>query len=124
MIDDEFLISRKTALISAGVGLTAAALSACTTYGKQPAPAGHTTATQAAAPPTPNVIATTADVPVGSGVIIGDVVLTQPTPGVFKGFSGVHPRRLHRCRDRERHHRLPLPWQQIQCRRHRRQRAG
>ena len=32
-------------------------------------------------------IAKTADVPVGSGVIVDDVVITQPTAGEFKGFS-------------------------------------
>ena len=34
-----------------------------------------------------NAIAKTADVPVGSGVIVDEVVVTQPTAGVFKGFS-------------------------------------
>ncbi|WP_308494438.1 QcrA and Rieske domain-containing protein [Mycolicibacterium agri] len=29
----------------------------------------------------------TSDVPVGSGVIVGDVVVTQPSAGDFKGFS-------------------------------------
>ena len=32
-------------------------------------------------------IAKTADVPVGSGVIVDEIVVTQPTAGVFKGFS-------------------------------------
>jgi Rieske Fe-S protein len=36
-------------------------------------------------------LAKTADVPVGSGVILNDIVLTQPTSGVFKGFSTVCP---------------------------------
>jgi Rieske Fe-S protein len=35
----------------------------------------------------------TADVPVGSGVIVDDTVVTQPTAGVFKGFSTVCPHR-------------------------------
>jgi Rieske Fe-S protein len=30
-------------------------------------------------------------VPVGSGLIVGDVVITQPTAGVFEGFSTVCP---------------------------------
>jgi len=34
-------------------------------------------------------LAKTADVPVGSGVIVDDVVVTQPAAGDFKGFSSV-----------------------------------
>jgi Rieske Fe-S protein len=33
------------------------------------------------------VLAATADVPVGGGVIAGGVVVTQPTEGEFRGFS-------------------------------------
>ena len=50
-------------------------------------------ATSPPSPPTPpaeapgGAIAKTADVPVGSGVIVDDIVVTQPTAGVFKGFS-------------------------------------
>ena len=33
------------------------------------------------------MIAKTSDVPVGSGVIVGEVVVTQPVAGEFKGFS-------------------------------------
>jgi Rieske Fe-S protein len=85
MFNEEFVISRKNVIVGAGVGLSAIALSACTTYGKTPA-------TPVAPPPvggTPEGLAKTADVPVGSGVIVGDIVLTQPSPGVFKGFSAV-----------------------------------
>jgi Rieske Fe-S protein len=84
MSNEEFVISRKNVIVGAGVGLSAVALSACTTYGKTPAP-------PAASLPvgSPAGLAKTADVPVGSGVIIGDIVLTQPSAGVFKGFSGV-----------------------------------
>ena len=44
----------------------------------------------AAAPTTAaagGVIAKTADVPVGSGVIVDEIVVTQPAAGEFKGFS-------------------------------------
>jgi Rieske Fe-S protein len=84
MSNEEFVISRKNVIVGAGVGLSAVALSACTTYGKTAAPS-------AAPPPvgTPAGLAKTADVPVGSGVIVGDIVLTQPSAGVFKGFSAV-----------------------------------
>ncbi len=36
-----------------------------------------------------NAIAKTADVPVGSGVIVDEVVVTQPSAGEFKGFSAI-----------------------------------
>jgi nitrite reductase/ring-hydroxylating ferredoxin subunit len=68
-------------------------VAACTTYGKKPEAAGESSTTTAAPPasggpaPAANAIAKTADVPVGSGVIVGEVVVTQPSAGVFKGFS-------------------------------------
>jgi Rieske Fe-S protein len=89
----EFAISRQKLLLGAGLGLVTAVVAACTTYGKKPEAAGESSTTTAAPPasggaaPTANVIAKTADVPVGSGVIVGDVVVTQPSAGVFKGFS-------------------------------------
>ncbi|MGK2880128.1 MAG: Rieske (2Fe-2S) protein [Mycobacterium sp.] len=67
--------------------MVAATLSACTTYGKPPAETAVSSAEPAAPGAPANVVAATADVPVGSGVIVGDVVLTQPSAGVFKGFS-------------------------------------
>jgi Rieske Fe-S protein len=85
---------RSQFLISAGVGLGAAVLAACTTYGKKPEASGDSAATTQAVPTTGgtapeqnNVIAKTSEVPVGSGVIIGEVVVTQATAGDFKGFS-------------------------------------
>ena len=41
------------------------------------------------APEPANVIAKTADVPVGSGVIVDEIVVTQPSAGEFKGFSAI-----------------------------------
>ncbi len=32
------------------------------------------------------VLAAASDIPVGSGKVIGDIVVTQPTAGVFEGF--------------------------------------
>ena len=91
----EFPISRQKVLLGAGLGLVTAAVAACSTYGKKPEAAGESTTSTAAPPasggasaaPAANVIAKTADVPVGSGVIVDKVVVTQPTAGVFKGFS-------------------------------------
>ena len=89
----EFPISRQRVLLGAGLGLVTAVLAACSTYGKKPEAAGEPSTTSAppasagGAAPAANVIAKTADVPVGSGVIVDKTVLTQPTAGVFKGFS-------------------------------------
>jgi Rieske Fe-S protein len=95
---EEFRIPRKKVIVSAGLGLVATVLAACTTYGKKPTATGDAAATATTAggapangtsvSPTPaNSIAKTSDVPVGSGVIIDDIVLTQPSAGVFKGFA-------------------------------------
>ncbi|KAA0100064.1 Rieske (2Fe-2S) protein [Mycolicibacterium sp. P1-18] len=91
MHDDEFVISRKTAIISGGTVLTAAVLSACTTYGKAPTPPpdGGSPADATVREPSGTALATTSDVPVGSGLIVDGVVLTQPSAGVFNGFSAV-----------------------------------
>ena len=86
-------IPRQKVLIGAGVGLLASVLAACTTYGKKPEASGDTATTQAVpttggtAPEQTKVIAKTSDVPVGSGLIVGEVVVTQATAGDFKGFS-------------------------------------
>ena len=90
----EFPISRQKVLLGAGLGLVTAFVAACSTYGKKPEAAGESSTTTAAPPasggpadPAANVIAKTADVPVGSGLIVGKVVVTQPVAGQFKGFS-------------------------------------
>ena len=90
----EFPIPRQKLLLGAGLGLVTAVVAACTTYGKKPEAAAESSTTPAAPPatggpgdPAAKAIAKTTDVPVGSGVIVGDVVVTQPSAGVFKGFS-------------------------------------
>jgi Rieske Fe-S protein len=92
----EFAISRQKVLLGAGLGLLTAVVAACSTYGKKDEAASESSATTTAAAPSAsggpaapagNVIAKTADVPVGSGVIVDKVVVTQPSAGVFKGFS-------------------------------------
>jgi Rieske Fe-S protein len=90
----EFPIPRQKVLLGAGLGLVTAVVAACSTYGKKPEAAGESSTTTAAPPasgapvaPAANAIAKTTDVPVGSGVIVDKVVVTQPTGGVFKGFS-------------------------------------
>ena len=90
----EFPISRQKILLGAGLGLVTAVLAACSTYGKKPEAAGESSTTPAApsasggtAAPAAKAIAKTSDVPVGSGMIVGEVVVTQPSAGVFKGLS-------------------------------------
>ena len=85
---------RSQFLVTAGIGLGASVLAACTTYGKKPEASGDS-ATTTKAPPTTggsapgaaDVLTKTTDVPVGSGVIVGDIVVTQAAAGDFKGFS-------------------------------------
>ena len=91
-------ISRRQALVSTGISLAAGTIAGCTTYGKPPtAPAaeaaptaapGTAAAPEGAATPV-QAIAKTADIPVGSGVIVDDVVITQPTKGEFNGLSAI-----------------------------------
>ena len=92
----EFPISRQKVLLGAGLGLVTAVVAACSTYGKKTEAASESATTTAApapsasggsAAPAGKVVAKTADVPVGSGLSVDEVVVTQPTAGVFKGFS-------------------------------------
>jgi Rieske Fe-S protein len=96
---DEIKQPRRNVIAGAGLGLAATALAACSTYGKSPA-ASSASSAPAPAPAAPGssgapapaaALAKTADVPVGSGVIVDGTVVTQPTAGVFKGFSTVCP---------------------------------
>ncbi|HEV7420768.1 MAG TPA: Rieske (2Fe-2S) protein [Mycobacterium sp.] len=92
---DEIRQPRRNVIAGAGLGLAATALAACSTYGKKPeaAPSSSAPAESSGAPaPAPAAALTkTTDVPVGSGVIVDETVVTQPTAGVFKGFSTVCP---------------------------------
>jgi Rieske Fe-S protein len=87
----ELRVPRQKVLIGAGLGLVAAVVAACSTYGKKPEASGETTTSAAPATggPAPQAkpIVKTSDVPVGSGVIVDDIVVTQPSAGVFKAFS-------------------------------------
>jgi Rieske Fe-S protein len=69
-----------------GLALAATAVGACTSRGANPQ-ANGSPATDPTGPV--NVIARRSDVPVGSGVIVGDIVVTQPSAGVFKGLSAI-----------------------------------
>jgi Rieske Fe-S protein len=82
---------RRTVIIGAGLGVVTAALAACSAYGKPAADSSSSSAPAEKSGPStaPSALAKTADVPVGGGVIVGDIVVTQPTAGVFKGLSSV-----------------------------------
>ncbi|HOB47687.1 MAG TPA: Rieske (2Fe-2S) protein [Mycobacterium sp.] len=59
------------------IGAAAAPLAAC-------AKAGESTSST---PPTPGQVLTAADaVPVGSGTVVDGTLISQPEPGVFRGF--------------------------------------
>jgi Rieske Fe-S protein len=82
-------ISRQKFILSASLALAATAIAACTTYGKKPVANSSPTAKPSGSAPggQANAIAKTSDVSVGSGLVVGDIVVTQPSAGVFKGFS-------------------------------------
>ncbi|MEV5839239.1 Rieske (2Fe-2S) protein [Nocardia sp. NPDC052112] len=93
MTNEDFVLDRRSVVIAgAGAAATMAALTACTTYGQDnahaadpPKAAGSTGQNVAAGQP--NAIASTSEVPVGGGVIKGDVVVTQPSAGSYVGLS-------------------------------------
>ncbi|MDZ4234562.1 MAG: Rieske (2Fe-2S) protein [Dietzia sp.] len=90
---EAFSSPRRTVIVGAGLGAVATLLAGCTTYGRKPAEGVGTPPSRAegsSAPPSgPTQLARTADVPIGSGVIVDDIVITQPTAGTFSGFSSV-----------------------------------
>jgi Rieske Fe-S protein len=79
-----FPIPRKGFIVGSGLGLIATVVAACS--GIKRTAGGEQSATSSSAAPA-KPIAKASDVPVGSGVIVDDVVVTQPSTGVFKGFS-------------------------------------
>jgi Rieske Fe-S protein len=74
-------VPRQKVILGAGLGLVAAALAACTTYGKKPEAPGNTATTTVGATP-----GTGAPGP-SATVVLDEFVVTQPSEGVFKGFS-------------------------------------
>jgi len=71
-----------------GLALAATAVGACSSRGAGPEASGSPAPGPTGSGPA-NVIARTSDVPVGSGVIVGDIVVTQPSAGVFEGLSAI-----------------------------------
>jgi len=99
---------RRLVLLGAGAVGATAVLAACgtstrgtntsgTDYSNTPAPAGSgaananpgDTGKSTGGSTGGSALATTADVPVGQGIITADYVITQPTAGQYKAFSKV-----------------------------------
>ncbi len=92
---DDLKVPRQHVIRGAGLVLTAGTLAACGSSEEKPAAGDESPSASSAAPAEPapggGAIAQTADVPVGSGVIVDDIVVTQPVAGDFKGFSSSCP---------------------------------
>ncbi|GAA3197844.1 Rieske (2Fe-2S) protein [Dactylosporangium siamense] len=80
---------RRALLVGAGA---AGLLTAC---GDDPAPpstaAPQQAATTATIPSPAASLASTSDVPVGGGTIVGDVLVVQPVAGTFKAYNAACP---------------------------------
>lgn len=74
-------IDRRTAVSGLAVIAASASLAGCARYGNS------TSNSSAPVGGGNGAVAKTADIPVGGGVIVGTVVVTQPTAGQFKAFS-------------------------------------
>ena len=88
-------VTRKAVLTGAGVGVAAVALAACSSGSSSDAGSSSSGSAESSGSAssgsagTGEALTKTADVPVGSGVIVGKTVVTQPTAGDFKAFSAV-----------------------------------
>ena len=90
MADQSFFCDRRAVLSAAGVVAAGAALTGCSNAQRASDAASYNRRVQHT--PT-GPIASTADIPVGGGVIVGsaEVVVTQPSEGEFKAFSSICP---------------------------------
>lgn len=82
-------VPRKTVLAGAGIGLAAAAVAACSGGATSDSGSGPDSVTDSSPAPAGKALTSTAEVPVGSGVIVGEVVVTQPVAGQYRAFSAV-----------------------------------
>lgn len=84
---EDVQVPRKTVIAGLGVGAAAVTLAACSSG---PDSGSDSDSSSGSGSPTPGEpLASTTDVPVGLGVIVGDVVITQPVEGEFTGLSAV-----------------------------------
>lgn len=79
---NEIPLARRQALLAAGFVAGAGILVACAGNEDKPAAASRDDAGD---------LANTADVPLGSALIVDELVLTQPEAGVFTAFSAICP---------------------------------
>ena len=77
--DQTLTASRRALLAATGAGALAFCLGGCAAGGS-PTPDGGTSGGDGTTVPA-------SDVPVGSGIIVGSFVVTQPTAGSFEAFS-------------------------------------
>jgi nitrite reductase/ring-hydroxylating ferredoxin subunit len=83
-------VGRRAVLTGVGaVGLTGV-LAACGSDDTSSTPAAGASATGSAGS-TPGVLTAVADVPVGGGVVVGDVLVVQPESGTFKAYDVACP---------------------------------
>jgi nitrite reductase/ring-hydroxylating ferredoxin subunit len=96
MMKESTALTRRAVLAGGCGAACAVALTGCAGYGPggpAPAPAPAPAPNPAGAPPAPAggsaALVSTADVPVGGGVVLAaqGLVVTQPTAGTFKAFS-------------------------------------
>jgi len=92
-------MDRRTLLVTGGVVATAAVVTACgsgeetASAPASSAPSPEAAAGDSAVTSATDPIASTADIPVGGGLIVEEpaVVITQPTEGEFKAFTAICP---------------------------------
>ena len=86
------LVSRR-AVLGAAVALTVpVTLTACTSAEPPPAPP-RTPGTPPASASDPLVLTATANVPLGGGIVVDGVLVTQPKPGTYRAFDATCPHR-------------------------------
>lgn len=83
---EQFPIARRHALVCAGAVVGTGILVGCAGNGNKPDAPAEEPADGEADP-----LARTSEVPVGSALIVDDIVLTQPKAGEFTGLSAVCP---------------------------------
>ena len=81
----------RRALLGLGTAGAAALVSGCAVYGSEPAPPASEPTRPASDAGSEEsgggTVARAADVPPGGGLIVGDLVITQPASGEFRGFT-------------------------------------
>lgn len=88
---------RRAVLLGAGAAGLTALLAACGAEQQPgtPAPAGSPTQAPAEPPPGPDLpegaLVSAEEVPVGSGIVVDDILVIQPQKGTFRAYDAVCP---------------------------------